>query len=97
MGKIQEITQGFLNFFLKKLGLLKTKILSEADRRKLICNACPLNIKGFCSTSVFGKVKEDFIYLGNHRKKDDVYPGCGCLLETKVLSENTNCPLNKWN
>lgn len=97
MGKLKEIAQGFLNLVLKKLGILKASTQTEAERRQSICDSCPLNVKGFCSTSKTGKVKEDFMYLGNKRKKDEVYAGCGCFLAAKTLSVgSTDCPLNYW-
>ena len=70
------------------------------------CNKCPLkkdtSILGIsttiCDTETFGEVVVDFFYkeINQYRKKGDTYRGCGCSLALKPFSQDTQCPLGKW-
>jgi hypothetical protein len=70
------------------------------------CDSCPLkkatSILGvsanFCSTDEIGEVEQDFLYqeTNQYRKKGDMYRGCGCSLALKPYSEDTQCPLGRW-
>lgn len=60
-----------------------------------ICNQCPLNINGICSKNIYGEAIKDFTYMNSRRHKGESFPGCGCPLKAKVLSDS-KCPLGKF-
>lgn len=82
--KLQEITEGWTNYILYKLGLETLRVSRIAKKRSSICHTCDFNVNGVCST------KKSTIVDGV-----EIW-GCGCPLEKKVRSMKSNCPLNKW-
>lgn len=70
------------------------------------CKECPLkkdtSMLGIatttCDTDKVDVVVVDFFYkeMNQYRKKGDLHRGCGCSLALKPYSDDTQCPLGKW-
>jgi len=101
MGKIQEITQGWINSLKESLGVLPDSIKVLAEKRLEICSACPMNTDGVCDPKKSLPAVQDFTYntlFGSfeYRTKGTEYTGCNCPLSKKCLSPITCCPIGSW-
>lgn len=70
-----------------------------AETRLLICSTCPLNVDNICTSKLKAPVSYSFVYekLNEYRLAGEMKSGCGCPLQKKVMSFDTQCPLNSWN
>lgn len=86
MNKLKEILDGWSNFVLKELDLLSNEIKQIGKVRIDICNGCEIRTHNICSPNKKAK----------HKENGKLVNGCGCLLNAKVLSLDSTCPLGKW-
>jgi len=86
MSQIKEIIDGWSNYALKGLNLLDENVKEIGKKRISICNSCNIRTHNFCSPRKQGK----------HKETGKLINGCGCLLNAKVLSLDSTCPLGKW-
>ena len=82
--KLKEIYEGWKNYTLYQLGFEDPEVEKIAKERAEICSLCSFNVASVCSK----------------RKKTTVdgeeIRGCGCPIEKKVRSMNSNCPKKLW-
>lgn len=86
MSKVKKIIDGWSNYALKGLKLLDKNIQEIGEARIDVCNTCNIRTHNFCSPNKKGK----------HKENGKLINGCGCLLNAKVLSLDSTCPLGKW-
>lgn len=73
VNKVFEIFDGFKNLIFNNEEEL-------AEYRKSICDKCPLNNNGICST----------------KREVNGIKGCGCVLKAKQRSPKSHCPRQLW-
>ena len=86
MNKLKEILDGWSNMVLKQLNKLDQNIIGIGEKRIEICKDCNIRTHNICSPTKRGK----------HKQNGKLINGCGCLLDAKVLSIKSTCPLGKW-
>lgn len=96
MSKIGEILSGWGNKTLDQFGLLDKETQELGEKRLLVCMNCTVRTDFRCDSNKQGEVQEDFSFHGEQRKKGEIYNGCGCNLQAKSLSPNSQCPLGYW-
>lgn len=89
--KISQIIEGYKNLIVKDEDV--EKLVKE---RSPICFNCPLNVNGYCSSNKQGLAIKDFVYGEELRYKDNEYYGCGCYINAKIRSVDSQCPLGKF-
>lgn len=67
------------------------------EKRMSVCRVCPLHtLKGgheICNPKLYlNPITMDV----STRKKTGYKNGCGCVLETKVTGDNSECPVGQW-
>lgn len=95
---LKNIINGWANNIKNELGTLDSNIKERGEKILLICDSCDLRVGNKCSTLKKGKAVQDFFYKveNQQRKKEELYKGCGCNLSAKVLCDECQCPLGKW-
>lgn len=93
---INEILTGWANSFLDEFNLLPENIKQMSENRLSICNSCPLRTEHRCDNKKEGRVIQTFMYKNQKREIGEIHSGCGCPLNQKSFSPNSQCPLNKF-
>lgn len=80
------ILEGWGNLVKDEFNMLDSEIKEIASERMLICNSCDIRNGRSCSPERYGI----------HKKTGKLTNGCGCRIDAKTLSPNSECPLGKW-
>lgn len=86
MGKLNEITNGWVNKAKQLMDIADPEVEQLAESRLKICEVCEVRTGFIC----------DPLKKGLHVETGKVTNGCGCPLASKTRSVNSTCPLGKW-
>lgn len=86
MGRIDEISEGWVNKVKQLAGIADPAVEKLAEARLKICEKCPVRTGIVCDPKK--KLK--------HVRTGEIVGGCGCMLTAKVRSVNSQCPIGKW-
>jgi len=86
MKQIKDILEGWGKLLISNFSDLDPIVQERAQNRMLICDSCEMRTSTLCDPNKIGK----------NVKTGALVKGCGCHLRSKVLANNSKCPLGKW-
>lgn len=91
---ISDIISGIVNNVELKYGYLKEEERLEIIRRRIICEACPFNNRNAVSSEEYMEVTKEHY---NSERSDFHCSFCGCPIEIRTASLQSNCGIDYWN